>query len=100
MTFINWSDSEEMVGLLFEYVADERSESHADPARERFLSELSAELAAFADQFMEMSADEAIDRLRAIHRFQADDFVGDPVLAHVEACIDEMERIKRQVAGV
>jgi hypothetical protein len=93
MTFIDWSDSEEMLGLLAEYVADERNDSH-DPAREGFLAELSTELAALAREFDTLSSDEVIDRLRAIHRSQSEDFLGDPVLVHVEACIEEMERIR------
>ena len=99
MTFINWSDSEEMLGLLCEYVADEKSDSQNDHVRVRFLAELSADLADLADRAPGMSADEAIERLRAIHASQADDFAGDPVLTHVEACIEELERIKLQSVG-
>jgi hypothetical protein len=96
MTFIDWSDSEEMLGLLSEYVADERNDSLHDPAREGFLTELSTELAELARAFDALSPDIVIDRLRAIRRSQAEDFLGDPVLAHVEACIEELERIRRE----
>ena len=41
MTFIDWSNPDEMLGLLSEYVADERHEASGDPARESFLAELS-----------------------------------------------------------
>jgi hypothetical protein len=96
MTFINWADSEEMVGLLAEYVADERNDSQEDLERERFLAELSAELSELAGQFTALSAEEGIARLRAIHCSRTDDFVRDPVLTHVEACIEELERINGQ----
>jgi hypothetical protein len=96
MTFIDWSDSEEMLGLLSEYVADERNDSLHDPAREGFLTELSTELAELAREFDALSPDTVIDRLRAIHRSQAAEFLEDPVLAHVEACIEELERIRRE----
>lgn len=96
MTFINWSDSEEMVGLLSEYVSDEKSDPQNDRLRVRFLTDLSAELADLASQMPDMSTDEAIERLRALYASQAHDFADDPVLTHVEACIDELERIKLQ----
>ena len=96
MTFIDWSDSEEMLGLLSEYVADERNDSVHDPARKGFLTELSTELAELAREFDALSPDKVIDRLRAIHRSQAEDFLMDPVLVHVEACIEELERIRRE----
>ena len=99
MTFINWSDSMEMLGLLCEYVADEKSDSQNDPVRVRFLDELSTELADLAERAPEMSADEAIERLRLMHASQADDFADDPVLTHVEDCIEELQRIKSQTIG-
>lgn len=96
MTFIDWSDSEEMLGLLSEYVADERNDALHDPVREGFLTALSAELTELARELDALSPDTVIDRLRAIHRSQAEDFLGDPVLVHVEACIEELERIRRE----
>ena len=98
MTFINWSDSEEMLGLLCEYVADEKNESSNDRVRERFLAELSAELADLAGDAPGMSADEAIERLRVMLASRTRDFAGDPVLTHVEACIEELERLQSQFA--
>jgi hypothetical protein len=99
MTFINWSDSMEMLGLLCEYVADEKSDSQNDLVRVRFLDELSTELADLAERAPEMSADEAIERLRVMHASRADDFADDPVLTHVEDCIEELQRIKSQAIG-
>jgi hypothetical protein len=100
MTFINWSDSEEMLGLLVEYVADERSDAHHDPERRRFLGELRAGLAELAEQIPTISAEDAIERLGGIHRSWADDFAGDPVLAHVEDCIGELARIRKLEASL
>lgn len=99
MTFINWSDSEEMLGLLSEYVADERNDSADDDARETFLTELWTELAELTGGSDAMSPEELIDRLRAIHRLHAEDFPEDSVLIHVEACIEELERIRRDAAS-
>lgn len=93
MTFINWADSEEMLGLLAEYVADERSEAHGDPARAAFLAELSDALSELIEQYDDLPAGEMIGRLRTIHRDQDETFAADPVLVHVEACIEELERI-------
>ena len=99
MTFINWSDPEEMLGLLSEYVSDEKGDPRNDRLRVRFLIDLSADLADLASHAPEMSTDEAIERLRALYDSQSDDFADDPVLTHVEACIDELERIKLQAIG-
>lgn len=96
MTFIDWSNSDEMLGLLSEYVADEQNGAWSDPARESFLADLSAALTGLTDQLDAMSPDELIEGLRAIHRSQAEEFGGDPVLVHVEACIEELERIRVQ----
>lgn len=96
MTFIDWSDPDEMLGLLSEYVADERSDAWGDPARESFLADLSAGLTELIDRLDEMSPDELIEGLRALHRSQPEQFRDDHVLAHVEACIEELERIRVQ----
>ena len=91
MTFINWADPEEMLGLLSEYVADARSEAYGDPAREAFLDGLSTALSQLLAQ--DLAGEEIIDRLRAIRTDQEQAFAADPVLIHVEACIDELKRI-------
>jgi hypothetical protein len=97
-TLIDWSDPEEMLGLLCEYVADEKLDAR-DDERVRFLSALSNELAGLAVRAPDLSADEVIEQLRAIDAFQRDDFADDPVLTHVAACIEELERIQSQSAG-
>jgi hypothetical protein len=92
MSLIDWSDPEEMLGLLVEYVAVKAVASHGDAGRAHFLNELSRALAAVAEQ-----ASESIDRieleLREIHDAQPREFATDPVMAHVEACLEELHRI-------
>ena len=69
------------------------------PERRRFLGELGAELAGLTERVPTISAEEAIDGLRDIQRSWADDFAGDPVLSHVEDCIEELARIHRLAAA-
>ena len=45
MSFIDWSDRDELLGLLAEYVADERLGEQEDRERRSFLAALSATLA-------------------------------------------------------
>lgn len=93
MTFIDWSDPEEMLGLLTEYVADARQDSQADPGRAAFLDALLNDLTQLTRQSDEVSLDEAISRLREIQGIHSDDLGDDPVLRHVEDCIGELVRI-------
>ena len=67
MTFIDWSDPEEMLGLLAEYVADARIESEADPAREALLAALLNDLTELTRLSDAVSLNETTDRLRRIH---------------------------------
>ena len=94
MTFIDWSDSEEMLGLLSEYVADARQDSLGEPARTAFLDALFTDLTQLIRVSEGVSLDDTIDQLRRIHESHSEDFAEDPVLLHVEACIDELERIR------
>jgi hypothetical protein len=94
MTFIDWSNPDEMLGLLSEYVADQRHEASEDLARESFLAELSVGLNRLTDRLEAMSSEELVEGLRELHRSQAPEFRKDPVLVHVEACIEELERIQ------
>jgi hypothetical protein len=94
MTFIDWSDSEEMLGLLSEYVADARQDSRGDPTRAAFLDSLLTDLTRLTRVSDEVSLEETIDRLRRIQESHSEDFAEDPVLVHVAACIDELERIR------
>ena len=92
MSMIDWSDPEEMLGLLVEYVADETAASHHDADRAHFLHQLSRELAALARQDPESDRIELT--LQEIHDSQPMEFANDPVMGHVEACIEELHRIQ------
>jgi hypothetical protein len=93
MTFINWSDPDEMLTLLTEYVSDELSQAAHDRGRTEFLTGLLEELAALENDFAALSPVESIAALRSIHETQPGEFLSDPVLVHVEACIEELARI-------
>ena len=93
MSLIDWSDPDEMLGLLVEYVVDEMVASHDDADRFDFLNQLSRQLGAIAEQDFE-PVDRIELRLREIHASQPRDFASDPVMAHVDACIEELHRIR------
>ena len=93
MSLIDWSDPDEMLGLLVEYVADEAAASHDDPDRNRFLRQLRRELDALAVHNLR-TTDRVERTLREFIDAQPRDFAGDPVVAHLEACIEELHRIE------
>ena len=95
MSFIDWSDPEEMLGLLSEYVIDEYSESN-DATRSGFLQALSAELDALASHASELSVREAINQLRIHRDSQPAELCDEPALIHMDDCIAELERISRE----
>ena len=99
MTFLNWSDPEELIGLLTEYVTDEKNQSEGDPARGKFLSDLSGRLNEFDRHFETGSVDEAIAKLRGIRKSIIPEFSDDPVVEHVDACLEELERVKAEEEG-
>jgi hypothetical protein len=96
MSFINWSDPEEMLGLLAEYVSDERLAERKDQLRAKFLKELLSALTALASHAEELSTRATIDRLRNIHASQPPEFGTDNALVHLHDCIQELERIVGQ----
>jgi len=96
MSFINWSDSHEMLGLLSEFVADERQESIGDPDRMRFLTGVLEELCELTGRIDERNDDESIARCRMILESANGEFSGDPVMEHIQACIEELERIRNR----
>jgi hypothetical protein len=95
--FIDWSDPEERFGLLVEYVTDERADAE-DSGRRRFLSELKVALEAVQERFGLLSPVERIDSLRSLRRAVDEDFERDPVVEHVDACIEELERVHESSA--
>lgn len=95
MSFIDWSDAEAMLGLLVEWVADERGAAR-DSARADFLAGISAELSELADRQDLVSLEELIESLRALYERRAEELPGDPALLHLADCIDEMERLRAE----
>lgn len=92
VSFIDWSDPEEMFGLLVEYVTDEESEAE-DSKRRRFLASLKRQLEDLQQCFGGLPLVECINALRAIHRGVEEDFENDPVVEHLDACVNELERV-------
>jgi len=91
MSLIDWSDPDEMLGLLVEYVTDEAVASF-DADRAEFLRSLVSELENLAGQDF-ASVDQIADALREIRGSQPGEFLTDGVIAHVDACIEELHRI-------
>lgn len=97
MTFVDWSDSESMFGLLLDFVADERAECPEDPERRRFLSELLAQLGTVDVELLSASPAVATQSLRDAYESVAPEFASDPVMVHVKDCIEELERVENEV---
>lgn len=93
MSFIDWSDSEAMLGLLVEWVVDERTGAE-DPARAEFLGRLSSDLSRLAEGHEDMTLDELIERMRVVHEAGVGESAGDPALGHLADCIEEMEKLR------
>lgn len=93
MSLIDWSDPDEMLGLLLEYVADEARAERGDPERAGFLRLLSKDLEELSDE--RPGAGERAEAMQAVRNAQPAEFMNDPVIAHVEACIEELRRIVR-----
>ena len=93
MPFIDWSDPEEMMSLLLEYVQDERGESAGDAHRRRFLSGIVHDLQKLQTRFHRLPAKDQADALRKLVSQCDADFERDPVVGHLEECAGELERI-------
>lgn len=94
MAFVDWSDPEGMFGLLLDFVADERAECEEDPERQRFLSGLLAQLRPLEAGLAEISAFVLVQELKDAYEFVGPEFASDPVLAHLQDCIEELERVE------
>ena len=92
MSYIDWSDPEEMFGLLVEYVSDERAGS--DAVRRRFLGSLLRRLLELQDRFHSLAAPEQLRALRSLCTSVSADDADDPVIEHLHACVEELERIR------
>lgn len=91
MSILDWSDPDEMLGLLVEYLRDELTGTVGDPRRVRFLRALLAGV----DQVVDAgsSPGEAVLRLGDISAAQPAEFEDDPALRHLRDCVEELERI-------
>jgi hypothetical protein len=96
MTYIDWSDAEDMFGLLVDFVHDARSET-ADRGRRSFLSRLMADIEALREQFEKLPGAEIASRLREIQNSLDGEFADDPVVMHLKECADELERVEGSV---
>lgn len=94
MSLIDWSDPEEMLGLLIEYVADENGAAEGDVNRVLFLRRLSRDLETIGAQNLETPRRIAM-ALVEIHEAQSRDYANDPVMIHIQDCIDELRRIEQ-----
>ncbi len=92
MSIIDWSDPEEMLGLLVDSVRDELMEERSDRERAKFLRSLSDALEALALQ-SPLPPDRILARLRIAAAAGPLEFRDDPALVHVHDCIRELERI-------
>lgn len=97
MAYIDWSDSEDMFGLLIDFVYDARSDA-GDAGRRGFLSGLITKLEILQERFDSLSGIEAVAGLRDIQDSIDAEFAEDPVVEHLSACADELERINAQSA--
>ena len=97
MSFIDWSDPDEMLGLLVEYVADEAIEED-DADRAAFLRGLSRDLEDLSSTPF-VAVNGIADAICAIRATQPAEFLNDAVITHVDACVEELRRIERSVLG-
>jgi len=93
VTFIDFSDTEGMLGLLVDLVADETSDCHRDLDRHRFLTDLLAQLRAVEHRLPGLQLSAAIRSLKDLHHSIDPEYSGDTVVVHLGDCIAELERV-------
>jgi hypothetical protein len=81
-----------MFGLLVEYVSDERTGS--DAVRRRFLGSLLRSLLELQNRFHSLAAADQLLALRSICNSVSAEGADDPVVEHLHACVEELERIR------
>ena len=92
MTFIDWSDPEGMLGLFVELVADERVECLGDTERLSFVEDLLAALRTVEAEVSSVPMSATVQRLRSLRDGVDPEFSDDPVMAHFDDLLDELER--------
>ena len=90
MSLIDWSDPDEMVGLLLEYVADELTAEN-DVERSSFLRDLLTDLEGVAG--VELPVGHLAEAMQEVRNAQPGEFMADPVITHIDACVEELHRI-------
>lgn len=94
MSFLDFSDPEEMFGLLVDFVRDEEAVADDDPERLRFLVGLRKGLKELEAGLDEGEGAGVSSRLRDLYESMDGEFADDPVTGHVRDCIEEMERLE------
>ena len=79
-----------MLGLLSDYIADERADAAGD--RAEFLDDLRSAVSGLVSR--ELSASDLAVELRAIYDALPREFSRDPVVIHVSDCIEELEKLQ------
>ena len=93
MSLIDWSDPENLLDMLLEFVTDAKTESHGKVRRQRFLDYLVANLTAAQQRVSSDDLLETITQLRRIYDSIDPEYQEDPVVDHIKACTEELERI-------
>ena len=92
MSFIDWSDPDSLFDMLVEYVSDEKIGAHGNSHREQFLGDLLSKLR--DAQGSTQGLPDVMARLKEIMDSIEEEGRDDPVLDHLTACSEELERIK------
>ena len=98
MTFIDWSNPEELCNLLVEFIADESNETQEDESRLRFLCQLQNQIKRITEQFPRLDLATTIALLQRAYDSIDSEFENDSVVTHVSACIEELQRISNGAA--
>jgi hypothetical protein len=86
MSLIDWSDPDEMLGLLVEFVRDEALAPDDDEERAEFLDHLAGELAAIGRRRLD-AVEPMAATLRELHQSLPREFMHDEVVTHLADCI-------------
>lgn len=93
MSFLDFSDSEEMFGLLLDFVTDAEAGCRDDPDRQRFLSDLRNALRALEEGGTDPGSPDLVEGLRELYAAIDREFMDDPVAGHIRDCMEELERL-------
>jgi hypothetical protein len=80
-----------MIGLFAEFVADERAECQDDPERLRFVEDLLAQVKSVEANLEQVHLSSTVQKLKFLHESADHGFSNDPVMAHLNDLIEEIE---------